>query len=31
MGLMYSDDNRPADDELAEIKSKLLAELEKLV
>lgn len=31
MDLMYSDDNRPDDDELAEMRSKLLAELEKLV
>lgn len=31
MDLMYSNDNRPSDDELAEMKLKLLNELEKLI
>ena len=31
MDLMYSNDNRPTDNELAEMKLKLLTELEKLI
>ena len=31
MDLMYSNDNRPTDNELAEMKLKLLIELEKLI
>lgn len=31
MEMMYSDDNRPSNNELAEMKLKLLSELEKLV
>lgn len=31
MDMMYSDDNRPTDAELEEMKSKLLTELEKLI
>lgn len=31
MEMMYSDDNRPTDDELAEMKEKLLVELDNLI
>lgn len=31
MDMMYSDENRPTDDELQEMKSRLLIELEKLI